>query len=113
LEEKYFKSVDQVKELKTKNNVLQEDVKSLKARLRWPPHIQDKVLSKESQQEENMLRVLESRNMQLAEKCDYYERTIRQLEDRLDVKQAFEDRHQVPERSLKSHDEIPEPHIKM
>ncbi|CAB3380970.1 Hypothetical predicted protein [Cloeon dipterum] len=85
LEEKFAKALDQNKELKTRNNELQEALKQLKARLRWPPHIQEAVLGKESQQQEQNLKVLESRNLQLAEQCQLYERTIRQLEGRLEM----------------------------
>ncbi|XP_065332182.1 myosin heavy chain, clone 203-like isoform X2 [Cloeon dipterum] len=108
LEEKFAKALDQNKELKTRNNELQEALKQLKARLRWPPHIQEAVLGKESQQQEQNLKVLESRNLQLAEQCQLYERTIRQLEGRLEVNKAFAEE---TSRSYKMQDEHFDPQM--
>lgn len=114
LEEKLFRSLDQNKDLKTKNNLLREDVKMLKARLRWPSHIQEAVLTKETQQEDQLLlRRLETTNLQMVEKCQFYERTIRQLEDRLEVKRDIEDRLPQMDRNPKPHLEqlVAEPQI--
>jgi hypothetical protein len=113
LEEKLFRTLEQNKELKTKNNLLKEDMKILKARLRWPPHIQEAVLSKENQQEDQLLRRLETTNLQMMEKCQFYERTIRQLEDRLEVKRDFDDRLPQMDRNPKPHLEqlVAEPQI--
>lgn len=114
LEEKLFKSLEQNKELKTKNNLLREDVKLLKARLRWPPHIQEAVLGKENQQENQLMHHLETTNQQMMKKCQFYENTIRHLEGRLEAKLDFDDRLPQTDRTpSKPHEQVSEPKITM
>ncbi|XP_059488041.1 early endosome antigen 1-like isoform X2 [Neocloeon triangulifer] len=89
LEEKFAKSLSESNELKKRNNELQDSLRQLKARLRWPAHLQEAVLSKETQQQAQSLKAMEMQNSQLIEKCHHYEHVIGKLEDRLESNKDF------------------------